>query len=96
MILERQFVQDNRTHGESVLLIPRVGNLPSGILGGTSLVVQWLRFHAPNAGPSSIPGQGTRSHMPQLRVPMPQPKIPHVATKTQHSQGNKCFLEKMT
>ena len=35
---------------------------------GTSLVVQWLRLHAPNAGgPGSIPGQGTRSHMPQLR-----------------------------
>ena len=35
----------------------------------TSLVVQWLRFHAPNAGgPGLIPGQGTRSHMPQLRV----------------------------
>ena len=31
---------------------------------GTSLVVQWLRRHAPNAvGPGSIPGQGTRSHM---------------------------------
>ena len=29
----------------------------------TSLVVQWLRLHAPNAeGPGSIPGQGTRSH----------------------------------
>ena len=36
---------------------------------GTSLVVQWLRFRAPNAeGPGSIPGQGTRSHMPQPRV----------------------------
>ena len=35
---------------------------------GTSLVVQWLRLHAPNAGgPGSIPGQGTRSHMPQWR-----------------------------
>ena len=31
---------------------------------GTSLVAQWLRLRAPNAGgPSSIPGQGTRSHM---------------------------------
>ncbi|TEA37700.1 hypothetical protein DBR06_SOUSAS9210016, partial [Sousa chinensis] len=30
-----------------------------------SLVVQWLRLCAPNAGdPGSIPGQGTRSHMP--------------------------------
>ena len=35
---------------------------------GTSLVVQWLRLHTPNAkGPSSIPGWGTRFHMLQLR-----------------------------
>ena len=34
---------------------------------GTSLVVQWLRLSAPNAGgPGSIPGQGTRSHVLQL------------------------------
>ena len=40
---------------------------------GTSLVVQWLRLHAPNAeGLGSIPGQGTRSHM-------------HVATKSSHA-----------
>ena len=30
-------------------------------------------MHGPNArGLGSIPGQGTRSHMPQLRVCMPQ------------------------
>ena len=30
---------------------------------GTSLVAQWLRLHAPNAGGlGSIPGQGARSH----------------------------------
>ena len=40
---------------------------------GTSLVAHWLRLHAPNAGgPSSIPGQGTRSHM-------------HAATKSSHA-----------
>jgi len=34
---------------------------------GTSLVVQWLRLRSPIAGGmGSIPGQGTRSHMPQL------------------------------
>ena len=34
-----------------------------------------LRLDAPNAGdPDSIPGQGIRSHMPQL-------KIPHAARK---------------
>ena len=42
---------------------------------GTSLVVQRLRLCTPNQGvPSSILGQGTRSHMPQL-------KIPHASTK---------------
>ena len=31
---------------------------------GTSLVAQWIRLCAPNAGGlGSIPGQGTRSHM---------------------------------
>ena len=35
---------------------------------GTSLVIQWLRLHAPNAGdPGSIPGQGIRPYMLQLR-----------------------------
>ena len=35
----------------------------------TSLVVQWLRLRAPNAGgPCSIPGQGTRVHV-QLKDP---------------------------
>ena len=32
------------------------------------LVVQWLRLQVPSAGGlGSIPGQGTRFHMPQLR-----------------------------
>ena len=49
---------------------------------GTSLVVQWLRLRVPDAGGlGSIPGQGTSSHMPQL-------KILHAATKTHHSQIN--------
>ena len=56
---------------------------PTEIVSKTSLVVQWLRLHAPNAGSlGSIPGWGTRSHMPQL-------KILHEATNTQHSQINK-------
>ena len=41
-----------------------------------SLVVQWLRHHAPNAGDSSsIPAQGIRSHMPQLKIPCAAKKI---------------------
>ena len=36
---------------------------------GTSLVVQWLRLHVPNAeGLGSISGQRTGSHMPQLKI----------------------------
>ena len=51
---------------------------------GTSLVVQWLRLQASNAGnPGSIPGQETRSHMPQLGVCVPQLKSPHAATETE-------------
>ena len=58
-------------------------------------MVQWLRLHAPNAGgPGSIPGQGTKSHMLQLRVRMPQLKVPRATTKTQHSQINKYFFFK--
>ena len=45
---------------------------------GTSLVAQRLRLPAPNSGgPNSIPGQGTRSHMQELRVGMPQLKLLH-------------------
>ena len=41
---------------------------------------QWPGLHSPSSGsPSSIPGRGTRSHVPQL-------KIPHPTTKTQCSQ----------
>ena len=40
---------------------------------GTSLVAQWMRLQAPNAGgPGSIPGQGTRPHM-------------HATTKSSHA-----------
>ena len=46
---------------------------------GVFLVVQWLRLCSPNVvGKCSIPRQGTRSYVAQL-------KIPCVATKTQHS-----------
>ena len=48
-----------------------------GLFSGTSLVVQWLRrLPAPSAGGQGlIPGQGTRSHKPQLRVCMPQLRL---------------------
>ena len=63
---------------------------------GMSLVGQGLRLLVPNSGgPGSIPGQGTRSYTPQLRVHRLQPKIPHstarqkilcATAKTLHSQ----------
>ena len=65
---------------------------------GTSLVVQWLRLRAPNAGDlGSIPGQGTRSRMPQLKIMRAATKktlhaamkIPRATTKTRCSQINK-------
>ena len=48
-----------------------------------STKVQYLRLRAPSAGGlGSIPGQGTRSHMPKLRVSMLQLKIQPASTKT--------------
>ena len=67
-------------NGIIVAAVTQEGNL------GTSLVVQWLRLHAPNAGgPVSIPGPGT--------------KIPHAATKslcptTKTQINKKGFFEK--
>ena len=55
-------------------------------------MVQWLRLGAPHAGGmGSIPGQGTRSHMLQLRVRMLQRrlKILCATAKTSHGQINK-------
>ena len=55
-------------------------------------MVQWLRLRASYAGgPGSIPGQGTRSHMPQLKILQVSMKIPHATTKTRHSQINIFF-----
>ena len=60
-------------------------------------MVQWLRLHAPNAGGLDlIPGQRTRSHMPQLKSshatakdPAHGNEDPHATTKTRHNQINK-------
>ena len=43
---------------------------------GTSLVVQRLRLHGPNAGgPGLSRSQGTRSHRPQLKDPARMPQL---------------------
>ena len=56
-------------------------------LGGTSPVVQQLRLCVPNEGGLAlIPDQGTRSHMPQLRLCMAETEDP--------AQLNKYFLKK--
>ena len=49
-----------------------------------SLVAQWLGRLTPNTeGPGSVPGQGTRSHMSQLRVCAPQLRVHVPQLKTQ-------------
>ena len=49
-------------------------------------MVQWLRLSTPNTGGSgSIPGQGTRSCMLQLKILHAARKISHVATKILHA-----------
>ena len=79
----KQGVGDINTPPFNLLSVPPLANPNRKLevtqaLGGTSLVVQWLRLQAPNAGgPGSIPGQGTRSHMPQLRVAETQDSTCH-------------------
>ena len=70
----KQGVGDINTPPFNLLSVPPLANPNRKLevtqaLGGTSLVVQWLRLQAPNAGgPGSIPGQGSRPYMPQLRL----------------------------
>ena len=53
---------------------------------GISLVVQWIRFCAPNAGgPRSIPGWRTK--IPHTATKLTCCKVQHVVKKTQHSQN---------
>ena len=55
---------------------------------GTSLVVQWLRLHAPKAGgPGSIHGQETRSHILQLRPVQPNKYLKQNKNKTSVTNG---------
>ena len=53
---------------------------------GASLVVQWLRLQALSAG--SIPGQGSRSHVLQLKIPHATRKMPHMTTKTHNKNSD--------
>ena len=57
---------------------------------GTSLLVQQLRLHTPNAGGQGlILRQGTRACRSQLKILRLLTKIPHVATKTRRSKKKK-------
>ena len=57
----RKFMTDHR----------KVTLVLKGLSLGTLLVVQWLRLWTPNIGdPGLIPGQGTGSHMLELRAHM--------------------------
>ena len=84
---EKQPWKYNRTVDINLSIITKISSLGEYLMIsknflGTSLVAQWLRFHVPSAGsPGSIPGQGTRSHMPQLRVHTLQLKILHIPMK---------------
>ena len=50
---------------------------------GTYLIVQWLRLLTPNAGnPGSVPGQGIRSHMLQLKILQWRSKIPPSSSRS--------------
>ena len=56
--------------------------------GGTSLAVQWLRRCDPNRGAQVlIPGQGTRTHVPQLR--------PGTAKSINKNKSFKSFLKRI-
>ena len=62
---------------------------------GTSLMVQWLRLQAPNAGGlGSIPGQGTRSHMLQRKIPRVRQRQLEISTKISTATKTRCNLSK--
>ena len=64
---------------------------------GSFLVVQWLRLSTPNAGgPGSIPGQRTRSHVPQLKIPNATPKKKRSFMMQQRLKTPKCHNYDLT
>ena len=84
-VKQKKTSERNVSSPEEKLDLHPIFNTAYKIWHQTSLVVQWLRLHAPNAEDQGlIPGQGSRSHMPKLRAQMLQLKIPHVAIKTPH------------
>ena len=84
-------LQKKATTRSAILVLPvsKINSLNHSVSGnlrnlliGASLVVQWMRPCALNAKePGSIPDEGTRSHMLQMRLNMLQLKIPHAPRK---------------
>ena len=68
-------------------ITPEVKRIRLQCRRGTSLGVPWLRHHTPDAaGLSLIPGQGTRSHVQQLKSLHAAMKVWNATTKTWSSQ----------
>ena len=64
--MTRWYAFEGRNGVIFLLVLPE----PNNRNDGSDLVVQRLRLHAPSAGSlGSIPGQGIRSHMLQLKIP---------------------------
>ena len=69
LCISQENFENSEKHKEILKIqksIKRYWKLATVTLEETSLGIQWLRIFAPNAGgPGLIPGQGTRSYMPQ-------------------------------
>ena len=73
------------------------GWLYQDLMSGTSLVVQWVRLRAANAGGlGSIPGRGTRSRMPQLRSLHAATESPQAATNSLHAATKRSRMPQRT
>ena len=75
--LNNYYTSSQHSIATSVLLsrISALIDITIRLILETSLVAQWLRLHAPNAGGQGLsPVEGTRFHMPQLRACMLQQK----------------------
>ena len=72
--------------------VVRVFNANGAILKKKNPQVQWLRLCAPKAGSQgSIPGQGARCQMLQLRLC----KTPHVTTRDPRSHNHKTYMPQL-
>lgn len=66
------------------------GEVKEAVDIGTSLLVEWLRLYASYAGALGlIPGQGTASHMLQLKISRAAIKIKNPLCGNQENKGHK-------